>query len=212
MRITVVIPCAAKHVPLLDGLLRELVRQSRPPDEVVIALSGARRPLVKSARARFPVHVLADPLPQNAAYNRNRATSAVTGDVVVYQDADDLPHPQRLEIVATAFARSSVDHLMHGFYQDVGVRAGRAWRAGRYDVRSLEKQLRFPGQYTSAIGLTNGNPAVTRSMLARVRWPDERRVGEDVVFNERCYATDPRRCAILNVPLLLYRHSLSATS
>lgn len=195
---------------MLPPLLGELERQTVRPDEVVLAISGVPAP-PKLPGTRFPVRVATDPTARNAAANRNRALSLVTGTVVVYQDADDIPHAQRLEIIRHLFACYEIDHLMHGYEHAPPTRDATAWRAGRYELRYTEGLLRSDPRYRFDLGITNGNPAVSRELLRRVGWPEQHRVGEDVAFNTRAYKLAGPRCATLPLPLLLYRQHLSAT-
>ena len=185
------------------------------PDEVVIALSGTTSPPRLSMTTRFRVSIVTDPPERNAAANRNRVLALLKGTVILYQDADDVPHPQRVEIVRHLFACYEIDHLMHGFvHAHAEGGAHDAWRAGRYALQYVEQTLQSHRQYRHDYGFTNGNPAVSRDLLGRIRWPEERRVGEDVAFNMRAYesAGAAGRCAVLPLPLLLYRQHLSATA
>ena len=209
MRLTVcvVIPCAAKHEALLPALIQRLARQTSRPDQILVAISGTSR--VPELGATFPTRVLVDPVTRNAAQNRNRATAHVTSDIVLYQDADDLPHPQRVELVRAAFERFAIKHLMHTFATPPAT----TWEHDRFDHTYALGLLRYKPTYDFEFGLTNGNPAVATSLLRRgARWPEHLRIGEDVAFNVQACALSGGRNAALPLPLLLYRQSLSATS
>ena len=198
-----VVPCAPRHVALLEPLMALLDRQTSRPDEIVVA--GAIPRL--SARS-FPIRVAPTEPRANAARNRNAATARATGDVVLYQDADDVPHPQRVEIVRRLFERFDVDHLMHAFVHATHPTA--SWTASRYDVGAIHRLARYH-RYAFEVGLTNGNPAVRRTITSTVRWPEDKRIGEDIAFNIAACARS-RSSVVLRAPLLLYRQHLSATS
>ena len=198
-----VIPCAPRHVVLLEPLMTLLDCQTSKPDEVVIAGTIPRL----SARP-FPIRNVPTEPRANAARNRNFGTARAVGDVVLYQDADDVPHPQRIEIVRRLFERFDVEHLMHAFMHATHPTA--TWSASRYDVETIHRLARYH-RYSFEVGLTNGNPAVRRTLAQAVRWPESKRIGEDVAFNVSACARS-RSNAVLRAPLLLYRQHLSATS
>lgn len=204
-RVSVVVPCAARHASLLPGLIAALERQTSRPDEVVISISGVAASPKMSSRT-FPLLCASTSGPANAARNRNVGSARASGDVLLYQDADDLPHPQRVEIIRTIFGRLEIDHLMHGFVYENSLSGG---FTRRHDVNNLHDRVRGRRAYAFELGLTNGNPAVSKKLATAVRWPEERSVGEDVAFNQAACARSGRS-GVLSVPLLLYRHRLSA--
>jgi len=50
--------------------------------------------------------------------NRNSASLAATGDVIVSNDADDIPHPERLEFIEWAFYDHEIVMLNHRCQKD----------------------------------------------------------------------------------------------
>ena len=207
--VSVVVPCAARHVAHLPELIRHLDQQTDQPNEIILAVSGIpKSPALP--KSRVPVKIVHDVTHRNAAQNRNRGTEASRGHVTVYQDADDIPHAQRIEVVRYLFTNFEIEHLMHGFVTAVNRRTPDGWTVGRYDVqRDAARHAKAAKRYTFEMALTNGNPAVLRSLALKVRWPEHRNVGEDVEFNSRA-CTQSRSNATLNWPLLLYRQYLSA--
>ena len=207
-RVSVVVPCSSKHVQHLPEILRELAMQTSPPDEVVVAVSGVATAPAHRAPARIPfLRILASAAPANAAQNRNRGTAASTGSVIVYQDADDLPHPQRIELLRHLFDAFDVDHVMHGF------RSGREvdpeWRSTRRSLDQLAREAVRRPDYVFEYATTNGNPAVSSRVAHAVQWPEHLAVGEDVAFN-RAACDASRACVVVPWPLLHYRQHLSA--
>lgn len=207
--VSVVVPCAAAHVVHLPELIRHLNQQTDRPNEIIVAVSGLSRPPTLPTNT-VPVKIVHDGTKRNAAQNRNRGTAASRSHVVVYQDADDIPHTQRIEVVRHLFMNFEIEHLMHGFIMAVNRRAPDGWTIGRYHVeRDAHRHTKRADGYAFEMGLTNGNPAVLRSLALKVRWPEHRNVGEDVEFNTRA-CKQSRSNATLNWPLLLYRQHLSA--
>jgi glycosyltransferase involved in cell wall biosynthesis len=195
--VTVVVPCTKAHVAHLPGLVTALRGQTRAPDQIVIAVSGGD----VSELPILDAQVLHSTARQTAGANRNRGSDVALGDVVIYQDADDIPHPQRVEIIAGLFEKYEIEHLMHLFYhhdaRDESFSAKEAAKRSRYRTAPI------------AAGITNGNPAVARSVWQAIRWPEYAQIGEDVDFNARIYAYT-KRTVITELPLMTYRQRLSS--
>ena len=197
LSVSVVVPCAHAHVQHLVGLVGVLQAQTRKPDQIVFAISGC----LASALPRLEAEIIHSPERQTAGSNRNRGSAAARGDVVIYQDADDLPHPQRVEIIAALFEKYQIDHLMHRYTRSEA-------RPEEFSVKEASKRTTYrPTLGTSAV--TNGNPAVARSLLGAVRWPEYANIGEDLEFNARAYVYT-KRTAVVELPLLMYRQDLSS--
>ena len=215
-RTSVVVPCSHKHVHLLADLVEELGRQTRRPDEIVVALSGCVAP-------PLPGHVrlLHSTAACTAGHNRNRASDAATGTLLIYQDADDLPHPQRVEILAGLFERYEIDHLMHGYIYT----RGQTWSVGHpgqpSDHRplpielaptSVEEATQRSGYRSEPLPTThvsNGEVAVLRSTWQNAQWPENPGTGEDQVFNQRIFGLS-QRTVTTSLPLVVYRHHYSS--
>ena len=88
----------------LANMLRGLARQTRPPDEVVIAVMG-ERPVDAGVETPFPVRqvlVPGDPLPLARA--RNAAARAARGEALIFLDVDCIPAPGLVEDYAAGLA------------------------------------------------------------------------------------------------------------
>lgn len=105
LKISVIIPCHPDHFVHLAPLLATYEKQTSLPDEIVISLSECEKvPQMAQATLMAPYHSFAVKLvkskeKQMPGKNRNCACQAATGNLIVCQDADDLPHPQRIEII-----------------------------------------------------------------------------------------------------------------
>ncbi len=107
--VSVIIPCYYKHADQLPMLLEHLCNQSTLPEEVVISLSEAdkcERWIVESIEGAiypFKVKLLQTNEKLPAGSNRNIACRNAKGDIFITQDADDIPHVQRVEIIKFVF-------------------------------------------------------------------------------------------------------------
>lgn len=198
LSVSVVVPCAQKHVVLLPELVAALGAQTRRPDQIIIAVSGCE---VAALPPIVGAEVVHSATPCTAGANRNRGSAAASGDVLIYQDADDVPHPQRVEIIAGLFEKYRIDHLMHHYYRQ-------APKPEEFSIKEAAKKTRYRERPTAG-SITNGNPAIARNMLGFVSWPEYPQVGEDVEFNAKIYAIT-KWTAVTELPLLTYRHNLSS--
>jgi len=116
---SVIIPCYYKHAQYLENLLHEFSEQTSLPDEVVISISEAHKlkaGLVNKLENHiwpFELIIMQTDRPKWAGENRNIAAENSSGDILICQDADDLPHPQRIEIIKKIFKTLKVDYLIH---------------------------------------------------------------------------------------------------
>lgn len=206
-KITVIIPCWQGHAPHLEPLLYELAGQSLVPDEVVVSFSesGAVDPVLietlKNRRWPFDLVILTETDQLYAGPNRNRAFAFATGELIICQDADDLPHPQRIEIIHTVYEDYAPDHIMHNYSLDES-------KELRWEVFDMnEIPVKRPNSWYSLLRdfrkVTHGNIAVSRHVLSQIQWPNKR-VGEDFAFNKRCFERFGNT-VVIDWPLYLYR-------
>ena len=99
-RISVVIP-AYRASETLQDTIRSIVVQTYPPFEVIVVLDGPDDECVRLFRnANFPAYVKLIELPHNVgvASARNNGIKISRGDYIALCDADDVWHPQKLEV------------------------------------------------------------------------------------------------------------------
>jgi len=217
LRASVVVPCSHEHIHLLPELFDHLGRQYRKPDEILLALSGCEAPTVLPPGVRL-LHSAA---PRTAGQNRNRGSDAATGDVLIYQDADDIPHPQRIEIVAGLFEAYEIEHLMHGYVYT----RGSSWSIRFPDggnkifsgppkmppssIKEAAAHSWYRSEPAATTRITNGEIATARSVFSTVRWPERAGTGTDVEYNQMIYSRF-KRTVTTDLPLVIYRHNLSS--
>jgi len=204
--VSVIVPCSHKHVRLLPALIEHLGAQTRKADEIVVAVSGC----AAAPAALAGVRILHSSAPQTCGHNRNHASEVAVGDVLIYQDADDLPHPQRVEIIAGLFETYEIEHLMHHyFYKTSEPRTFTLEEAVVCSAYYAEPKLGSSPKVGADSGVTNGNVAIARTVFQAVRWPSSFGIGTDQTFNRAVYARFTRT-AVTQLPLLTYRHDLSS--
>lgn len=218
LRTSVAVPCTGKHADLLPDLLQHFAKQTVRPDEIALSISSCARlpPAVVAAIRRSPIPTIlkTDPAAAYAGKNRNRAAAATTGAIIIYQDADDLPHPQRVELMKRAFEEYDIDHLIH-FYTHATKPATRygpgvaGKLSDRYDERRFHDALIHHPKYVYSFKIHNGNIATTRAVFENVRWNETMRRAQDFAYNKSVYGHFHKN-AVLSLPLVFYRQHLSS--
>lgn len=118
VKTSVIIPCYHGNARFLYSLLKLYERQTILPDEVVISLSEAHFvpeaiDKIRNEEWKFPVKVLTSDDQHYAGWNRNNGCSYSQGDILILQDADDIPHPKRVEEIIFFFKQYDLDHCVH---------------------------------------------------------------------------------------------------
>ncbi len=220
MRTSVVVPCCQKHFKHLRGLLQYYTEQTQLPDEVVISLSDVeqinREEIDNLEHLSWPfiLKIIKSEGRKSAGDNRNIAVAHCSNEVVLCQDADDIPHPQRVEIVKFVFENYHVDHLMHLYLFDriLGPEA----RFSLYVPEEVElvHYSIYSGDPFNTLnrwgyGVHNGNICISKELGLQYKWDTRFWHGEDVDFNVDVY-NRPFRTIVVRAPLLFYRYGLSS--
>lgn len=214
LKMSLIVPCHPKHVRHLDELLKAYEKQTLLPDEVVISISEANQidpHIIKSIQNslwKFSVKIFASNEKLFAGQNRNIACSNATGDVFICQDADDLPHPQRLEIINYFFEKLNLDFLLHKFVYNNENEMKQIQTVE--DISSIEHTYLKTYHDAWIVGyILFGQPAIHRRVFEKIKWPDVP-VGEDNAFDNKVILSF-EKCIMIPTPLYIYRFELSAT-
>jgi glycosyltransferase involved in cell wall biosynthesis len=211
----------------LDLALAAIARQSRLPDEVIVADDGstaATRTLIERVATRFPtrlVHVWQDDIGFRLARVRNRAIAAAQGDYLIFLDGDMVierhfvadhlaaarprcfTQGQRTMAGATLSARMLATHLLdiNPFVADLTQRNG-AWRLpwlrATYRARDYGKKR-----------VMGCNQGFWRDDLIAVNGFDERMAGwgrEDTELAVRAYHAGVRRIQLYGTAVAVHLH------
>ena len=119
MQFSIVIPCYPPDFVLLDDMIVMINSFHMTPDysikEIILAVSETTDVTLKVA-SLYPIIVHATEEPCNAARNRNRGWEKVTGDWIVFLDADDIYHTEKLMITYQAIQQfPDIDCVVHSF-------------------------------------------------------------------------------------------------
>ena len=197
LKVSVIIPCYHGHFQHLKPLLELYCNQTIIPEEIVISLSEANKvPQTELAYLEnhswpFKLVILKTDTQLFAGANRNNAADIATGELLICQDADDIPHPQRVEIIKYAFENYKIEHLMHYFTQKMEK------YSEVYDLNNIFNLNNH--KYRS----THGNIALTKELYNKFKWGKWPR-GQDVLFNLTVFKSGyPHH--VITVPLLFWQ-------
>ena len=112
MKTSIFVPCIQKHTRYIRDVVTAYCRGTVKPDEIIVFISGARSDCVVTRKSHVEIN-REDPFLAGPA--RQMAEELCSGDIILYQDADDMPHPQRVEIVKQYFERYDIVHLTHSY-------------------------------------------------------------------------------------------------
>ena len=198
-------PIVSVIVPVFNGeaflaaAVESILRQTRPPDEVIIVDDGSSDGTAAVA-ARLPGDIRyvyqANAGPPAA---RNTGLRVATGDVIGMLDADDLWPAQRLASLLSQLAADSSLDVVLGRLQLIGSEDGTARRA-------LEP-LADP-----VVGLFLGSALLRRSAFDRVGLFDPTlRLGDDMDWFLRAMEQRVSMTAVESVTLLYRLHASNIT-
>jgi glycosyltransferase involved in cell wall biosynthesis len=121
-KVSVVVPCYPPHIPHLNNSIQSLLNNTERPDEIIIALSETSlndgEILQNGLRNTFKyedIKVFSTTKKQFAGENRNRGGFAALNDIIIFFDADDASHTQKIEITKKIFKEYQPSIMLHGY-------------------------------------------------------------------------------------------------
>lgn len=224
----VAVPCYYKHFKYLPGLLKSLTEQTHLPEEVVISLSQVEYltegeiDALESGPWPFAVKILRKQGIFMEGANRTAAARECHADLVLCIDADDIPHPQRIEAVVQLF-ETVPDAAMvlcgHAYCPGESIICEPAiplFSSEEYGQLHFELgpaswlKLNHPSELTRwESGVHNGSPSLRRSVLEQnIYWSDLKN-GADLAFNREIFGSN-HPVYLIQLPLLHYFNGRSS--
>ena len=202
---SVIIPCHYGHFKHLFALLEIHTQQSVIPDEIIISLSESEKIPIEEINALkdypwpFKFTLICTNEKKTAGENRNIALESASGPLLLFFDADDVPHPQRTEIIKEIFEEYEVNFLFHCFTYEEAFPNPRMKKA--YYLSKMSQCL---------VNFTLGHVCYLKEPLQALKWPIDQRQ-EDIVFAQKVFQ-EVNRIGCLLLPLTHYRVENSTSS
>lgn len=193
--------CAYKgHIPHLKRLFASIEAQTRKPDMVVVSCSSTEPHEIQYSPESysFPLSIYTHSEKRNCAQNRNDAASMLTTDIISFMDADDIMHPQRMEIILDSFVKYDICIFMHNYktcnstsedQQTVSFSPLSTYhfvlnKLYRCPWGSTQVHHEVPGKPSN---IQNGHVSVLRSILKEISF---RETAEYLARDDTIFATD----------------------
>lgn len=123
MKTSVVIPSTNNHFKYLDKVFLSYVDQTMRPEEIVVSIANGHlvdKEEIRRLKNKYSwyfqnVEIITHDRAVPEGPNRGEGTKIASNDLILYNDSDDLAHPQRVETVKQIFENFDVLHLNHGY-------------------------------------------------------------------------------------------------
>lgn len=121
MTVSVYIPTIPNHIKFLDKILNSyLIKSTVKPNQIIVSVSNFNeidKELYHKIKNNYTnVLFLEHDSVELAGPNRQFSKDYCTEDIIIYQDSDDLPHIQRIEIIKYFFENYDILHLHHSYF------------------------------------------------------------------------------------------------
>jgi glycosyltransferase involved in cell wall biosynthesis len=213
MSIGVAIPCYYGHINNLTNLLDSIENQSIKPDKVVVSCSSTKE-LFETKKYSFPLEIIITEEHKNAAQNRNIATEQLKDmDYITFIDADDIMHPQRIEILLKVFRDTDCDIILHNFHLEF---------ANFEYITEINKRINelmqcYSGcirhkdfyRYNKSDLIHHSQSSIKQHIFDKVKYPEEKEYArkEDCVFCHRVFSIHNIKNVYISNQLSLYKPS-----
>lgn len=232
---SVIVPCIPTHVKFLKNMIYDLSKQTRKPDNIIIALSETSDSEGKQLQNQLQeifnkTYVFPTIHPQKSWDNRDRGAALSDSDVYCFLDADDRVHPQRIEFGMRACELHNAEYVLctgtidkekfkklHRNAQFITGKDIYDDEINKYNKFVIEiKHFNIPVKYNTGVPFVSRKlwwsiGGQTQNVINHPEVIKKNGYGEDIVFTRNLLTKMPSRNTfiIINVPLLLKQVSSS---
>mgnify|MGYP001295303412 CR=1 FL=1 len=206
------IPCHYSHTKYLQEKVDLYNSQSFKPNEIVVSISDALNEI--NLKSEIPLKIISTKERKYAGENRNIIMSKSNSDIVIFSDADDLPHQNRVESIRELFLRDShLEVLLHGYacspnshhnFNDLKMEIN-----DFFDSKVIIKDI-VTNQYTKLHehDVAHGALCIKKSILKKIEWTNKIK-GQDIQFIEMCLSQGIK-ISSTDTKLYYYRNDFSS--
>lgn len=194
MKTSMIIPCIPEDFRLLDRLFAFIYGSTVLPDEIILVLNQYKilpQVEIEDIKNRYKDRLTVICIEERnwPGVNRQIGSNYATGDILIYQDADDVPHKLRVEIIKRYFETYDILHLNHSYLYnsyDFGIEIDKSaikhiTSKELYNIYFPDGDIQSCLEVTLSYGLNlgfefplihAGATAVKKELLSTVRWKD----------------------------------------
>jgi glycosyltransferase involved in cell wall biosynthesis len=216
MKIGVAIPSYIGHIDSLFKLLDSIQNQTIVPNKVVVSCSSTQKSdlefdcyFEKLQQYSFYLEIITSEEKKNAAQNRNIAASKLSDmDYITFIDADDVMHPQRIEILLKVFQQHDSDIILHNYFIGVTFEKELLKKIEDSDIIVRANSLRqhWSGCIEHHInyvdeGIHHSQVSIKKEIFNKIKFPEEIEFNrkEDCIFCHRVFSLpNTKNCYIAN--------------
>ena len=220
LTIALVVPCIPEHVTELRKLIQSIEKQTRLPDEVVVAISETdEKTALKLSKdlssPKITVTVSGIAGKAYAGKNRNRGAALTHSDLISFIDADDQMHPQRLEILLAVYGKTRSRVLLHTYvmHENGEELPGHIENVEVFGSKTFHSQHKEGAQphfehWPFQSPLHHGHVTIEKELLASVKQNEDMKRGQDADFLRRIlteFENDGRAMCGIDFQLSMYQ-------
>lgn len=119
---SIVVPCYPAHFKYLSSLINQInnfqIDNYFTIKEIIICASEVDKLTEDLSHTKYPIVFSCVPDKCNASKNRNRGLDVASADYVIFLDADDTYHFQKLKVTSEIISNlNKVNCVLHGYHQ-----------------------------------------------------------------------------------------------
>jgi hypothetical protein len=219
---SVIIPCHWKHFDNLSKLIKSYEEQSYLPNEIIIVISEFQKiginkiDKLKAIKYKFPVKFILINDISYAGQNRNIGPENSIGDILIYNDADDIPDIKRIEYINYYFENYDIDYLLHSHNFGAGsldlIFKSNPELKGLFNEKNRDVETISSTDFRYLLDCKDvfgnipyhfGNCAISKKLFDQIQWPNTKRGQDYEYFLSICESNF--KIFIIDAPLIEYR-------
>jgi glycosyltransferase involved in cell wall biosynthesis len=224
MKIGVAIPCYIGHIDPLFKLLDSIQIQTNIPNKVVVSCSSTKNSdfelecyFEKLQQYTFSLEIITTEEKKSASENRNIAAAKLSDmDYITFIDADDIMHPQRIEILLKVFQEHDSDIILHNYYNsEILDNITKKLESDEIDIRLNSLKQCYSGcithkyYYDTNDKIHHGHVSIKQAIFNQIQFPEEPEfyTKEDCVFCYRVFSLENIKDSYVANELSYYKPS-----
>lgn len=230
MKLSLVIPSTPNHFKYLDCIIQNYLNGTVKPDEIIVSISNSHQinsSLIENLEKKYGeiygnLKIIKHVRTIQEGPNRGEGTKISQHELISYHDSDDIPHPQRIEIIKYFFEKFDILHLNHSYRFETGfdfidkdsikyispvdLYNSHFGENNTFTTRPLDL---YPDPNNKSYGcmsgfcVCGGPTTIRRNVLEKIFWNDERILSYDYDFCMDVLFTF-KKSMIIDSPLIWY--------